>query len=447
SFAIRHLHAISGINITASHNPKEYNGYKVYWEDGAQLPPEEASVVAKEMDKIDIFAGIKNIPFENAQNTGFVRLIGNDIDEEFLKNVMKAAVNPEFVKTVSDEMALVYTPFHGTGYKLVPEALRRLGYKNICYVDKQMIPDGNFPTVKSPNPEEKAGFELAISLAKEKNIDLIIGTDPDADRIGVVLRDSSGEYNPISGNQIGVLLIDYLIQAKKLNHTLPQNAAVIKTIVTTEMARVLAEKNGVPCFDTFTGFKFMAEKIKEFEESGSFSFLIAFEESYGYLIGNHARDKDAVTAAVLISEMAAYYKTKKMTLYDALQKLYQEYGFFQENTINSVMPGVDGLTHMTKLMDNLRAYPPARIGGTPVLRVRDYLSGQTRYIVTGQTEPLDISGSNVLYFELVDNTRFIVRPSGTEPKIKTYILASGDSKEVLQEKVNRYTKASAELIK
>ncbi len=447
SFTIRHLRCIAGINITASHNPKEYNGYKVYWEDGAQVPPEEASVIAKEMEKTDIFTGVRRMPFDDAKKSGLVRMIGSEIDEAFLENVMKTSVNPDCVKAVADDLRLVYTPFHGTGYKLVPEALSRLGCRNIRCVEEQMIPDGTFPTVKSPNPENKEGFALAIELAKKENIDLIIGTDPDADRIGVVLRDPAGEYNPITGNQLGVLLIDYLIRAKKKKGTLPKNAAAIKTIVTTEMARAVCERNCVSCFDTFTGFKFMAEKIKEFEETRLYSCIIAFEESYGYLIGGHVRDKDAVTAAVLITEMAAYYKAKNMTLYDALNRLFETYGYYQEYTINTVMPGVDGLQRMQRLMDDLRANPPSTIGDTPVSRVRDYLSGHARCLASGKTEALEISGSNVLYFELSDKTSFIVRPSGTEPKIKTYILASAKTKEDAQEKVRRYTEAAAELIK
>ncbi|MDP4110242.1 MAG: phospho-sugar mutase [Bacillota bacterium] len=447
SFAIRQLHCIAGINITASHNPKEYNGYKVYWEDGAQLPPKEASAVAAETETIDIFTGVKTTPFEKAKETGLIHMIGKEIDEQFLKKVLDSAVDPDCVKNAPDDFKLVYTPFHGTGYRLVPEALSRLGCRSVFCVPEQMIPDGAFPTVKSPNPEEKAGFALAIDYAKKENIDLIVGTDPDADRIGVVFRDKSGDYIPLSGNQVGVLLADYIIRARRKKGTLPENAAVIKSLVTTEMARKICEKNSVACIDTFTGFKFMAERIKEFEENGAYSCILAFEESIGYLIGNHVRDKDAVTASVLIAEMAAYYKTKNMTLGDALQELFKTYGCFAECTVNSVMPGVDGLLHMSELMASLRKNPPLKIGGTPVLYLRDYLSGKKLNIENNKTEPLELSGSDVLYFGLSDGTRFIIRPSGTEPKIKTYILASGESLKEAMDRTERYKNAVGDLIK
>ena len=293
SFAVRHYGCIAGINITASHNPKEYNGYKVYWEDGAQLPPAEADVVAKEMAATDIFTGVKTTDFDEAVKSGMIRILDKQTDEAYLSEVIKVAVNPDCVKQVADDFKLVYTPFHGAGYRLVPEILRRLGYKHIICEPEQMKIDGDFPTVKNPNPEYKEGFYLAIDLAKKNDVDLIIGTDPDADRTGIVLKDKSGEYVTLSGNQVGVLLTDYIITAKKLTNTMPAHPAVLKSIVTTEMARAAAEKNGVACFDTFTGFKFLAEKIKQFEKDGSHEYIFAFEESYGYLCGDYARDKDA----------------------------------------------------------------------------------------------------------------------------------------------------------
>ena len=335
----------------------------------------------------------------------------------------------------------MYTPFHGTGYQLVPEILRRLGYRHILCVPEQMVPDGAFPTVKSPNPEDKAGFALAIELARKNDVDLIIGTDPDADRVGIVLKNSAGEYVTLSGNQVGVLLADYIIGAHRRAGTLPKNAAIIKTIVTTEMARRVAEQNGVKCFETFTGFKFMAEKIKQFEEEGSYRYLLAYEESYGYLMGDYARDKDAVTASMLIAEMAAYYRTQGMTLYDAMQKLYETYGYYSERTISLVMPGVDGLKDMARLMKTLREAPPQDIAGTPVSRVRDYADGTVRS-QDGTVEKMELSGSNVLYFELQDGSVFIVRPSGTEPKIKIYLMASGKDAAQAAAKIERYTAAA-----
>ena len=447
SFAVRHYGCIAGINITASHNPKEYNGYKVYWEDGAQLPPKEADVVAKEMEEIDIFTGVKAGDYGELVKSGKIRILSGETDEAYLQEVLKMAVNPDCVKAVADTFKLVYTPFHGAGYKLVPEALRRLGYQHILCVPEQMVIDGTFPTVASPNPENKEGFVYAIELAKQHNVDLIIGTDPDSDRVGIVLKDSEGEYVTLSGNQVGVLLIDYLITAKKLTNTMPERPAVLKTIVTTEMARKVCQENGVACFDTFTGFKFMAEKIKQFEAENSYRYIFAYEESYGYLCGDYARDKDAVTASMLIAEMAAYYKTKNMTLYDAMQKLYEKYGWYGEKTINVVMPGIAGLQNMAKLMDRLNAEPLTEIGGEKVNRIRYYKTGEILDLATGEKSKMELSGSNVLYYELADGTNFIIRPSGTEPKVKVYILAQGDDAAHIQVKIQRYEQAAHEIVK
>ncbi len=428
SFAIREYGCTAGINITASHNPKEYNGYKVYWSDGAQLPPAHAEVVAREMEKLDIFTGAKTMPYEDAVSRGLVTIMGAETDKEFLDMVMCQSVSQDSVKKVADTFKLVYTPFHGTGHELVPRALKKLGFKYVICVPEQMMIDGSFPTVKSPNPEEKAGFKLAIDLAKSVGATLIIGTDPDADRVGIVLRDNAGEYVTLSGNQVGVLLLDYLIKAKRENGTMPHNPAAIKTIVTTEMARRVGEANGVPVFDTFTGFKFMAEKIKEFEEKHSHRYIFAYEESYGYLAGDHCRDKDAVTASMLIAEMAAWYACKGMTLYDAMESLYKEYGCYGEQTLNLVMPGLEGMEKMKALMARLRSDPPENVSGTRVKAVRDYLRGERYDLATGAITRLEIKGSNVLYWELEDGTMFIVRPSGTEPKVKVYILAQGSDR-------------------
>ena len=447
SFAIRYYGTIAGINITASHNPKEYNGYKVYWEDGAQLPPKEADVVAKEMGALDFFADVKTMDFEEAKAKGLVKMMDWQTDEAYLKEVLKVAINPDCVKQVADDFKLVYTPFHGAGYRLVPEILKRIGYKHIICVPEQMVIDGDFPTVKSPNPENKEGFHLAIDLAKANGVDLIIGTDPDADRTGIVLKNSEGEYVTLSGNQVGVLLIDYVIAAKKLTGAMPEHPAVLKSLVTTEMARAAAEKNGVDCFDTFTGFKFLAEKIKQFETTGSHEYLFAFEESYGYLAGDYARDKDAVTASMLIAEMAAYYRTKGMTLYDAMQTMYEKYGYYTEQTISITMPGVAGLERMKELMAELRATPLTEVAGHKVEYIRDYQSGVRTCVSCGKTEEMELSGQNVLYYELAGGTSFIIRPSGTEPKVKVYIMAKADSKAESDAKVAALADAAKEIVK
>ena len=438
SFAIRKFGATAGINVTASHNPREYNGYKVYWADGAQLPPKHAQAIADAMAKIDIFTGIKRMIYTEAVDEGLVETIGAETDEDFLENVLSQSIDRDAVARVADSFKIVYTPFHGTGYRLVPEALRRLGIKNIIPVPQQMVIDGSFPTVKSPNPEEPEGFHLAIELARSENCDLIIGTDPDADRVGIMVRDDKGEYVTVSGNQTGVLLLDYIITAKKRAGTLPENAAAVKTIVTTEMAREVASQNGVHLDDTFTGFKFMAEKIAEYEKDGSYSYILAYEESYGYMIGDYVRDKDAVTASMLIAEMAAYYFEKGMTLLQALDALYEKYGYFAERTLNLVMPGIDGLENMRRLMARLRETPPAEISGVKVLRERDYASGKIIVPGLGFVGKTHITGSNVLYFELEDDTSFIVRPSGTEPKIKIYILVSGKDRQECSQKIDSY---------
>ena len=447
SFAIRYYGAIAGINITASHNPKEYNGYKVYWEDGAQLPPKEADVVAAEMDALDFFTDIKMMDFENAKKAGLVKMMDWQTDEAYLKEVIKVAINPDCVKQVADDFKLVYTPFHGAGYRLVPEILRRLGYKHIICEPQQMKIDGDFPTVKNPNPEYKEGFTLAIELAKQNDVDLIIGTDPDADRTGIVLKDKNGDYVTLSGNQVGVLLIDYIITARKLTGTMPEHPAVLKSLVTTEMARAAAEANGVACFDTFTGFKFLAEKIKQFEQTGSHQYLFAFEESYGYLAGDYARDKDAVTASMLIAEMAAYYRTKGMTLYDAMQTMYEKYGYYTEQTISITMPGVAGLERMKELMAELREKPLTEVAGYQVEYIRDYQPGVRTCVSCGKTEQMELSGQNVLYYELEGGTSFIIRPSGTEPKVKVYIMAKADSKAASDAKVAELAAAAKDIVK
>ena len=425
SFAVREYGCQAGVNVTASHNPKEYNGYKVYWADGAQLPPQHAAAIADELTRIDIFTGVQSMDYEQALAEGRIELLGEDCDRRFMANVMGMVNDYETVKKVADDFGLVYTPFHGCGYKLVPEALTRLGIKHLYCEPKQMVIDGDFPTVVSPNPENPEGFYLAIDLAREKNVDFILGTDPDSDRVGIMVRNKSGEFEPVTGNQTGVLLLDYLIGAMKRAGKLPAHPAALKTIVTTEMARAVAEANGLDCYDTFTGFKFMAEKMNELESAGKNTVIFSYEESYGYMIGHYVRDKDAVTASLLLTEMAAWYHAQGMTLFDALRSLYEKYGWYGEKTHNLVMPGLDGLEKMAALMQSLRAQPPVEIGGVAVAQYKDYSDGTVRDTATGAITPMPLSGSNVLRFELTDGTHIVVRPSGTEPKIKVYILTKG----------------------
>ena len=425
SFAVREYHCQAGINVTASHNPKEYNGYKVYWEDGAQLPPHHADAIAKRLEEIDVFAGVKSMDYDEAVKAGLIEVLGEETDQRFMANVTSMINDKETVAKVADTFKLVYTPFHGCGYKLVPEALRALGIKHLICEPKQMVIDGNFPTVASPNPENPEGFYLAIDLARENDVDFILGTDPDSDRVGIMIRDHSGEYRPGTGNQTGVLLLDYLIGAMKRSGKLPEKPVALKTIVTTEMARKVAEANGVACYDTFTGFKFMAEKKNALEESGQGKVIFSYEESYGYMLGDYVRDKDAVTASMMLTEMAAWYAAQGMTLFDALEKLYEKYGYYAEKTHNLVMPGLDGLKDMAELMKNLRENPPADISGVKVVTRKDYSNGSVVDCATGEASTMELSGSNVLRFELADGTSVIVRPSGTEPKIKVYILTRG----------------------
>ena len=425
SFAVREYGCQAGVNVTASHNPKEYNGYKVYWADGAQLPPQHAAAIADELTRIDIFTGVQSMDYEQALAEGRIELLGEDCDRRFMANVMGMVNDYETVKKVADDFGLVYTPFHGCGYKLVPEALTRLGIKHLYCEPKQMVIDGDFPTVVSPNPENPEGFYLAIDLAREKNVDFILGTDPDSDRVGIMVRNKAGEFEPVTGNQTGVLLLDYLIGAMKRAGKLPAHPAALKTIVTTEMARAVAEANGLDCYDTFTGFKFMAEKMNELESAGKNTVIFSYEESYGYMIGHYVRDKDAVTASLLLTEMAAWYHAQGMTLFDALRSLYEKYGWYGEKTHNLVMPGLDGLEKMAALMQSLRAQPPVEIGGVKVAQYKDYSDGTVRDAATGAITPMPLSGSNVLRFELTDGSHIVVRPSGTEPKIKVYILTKG----------------------
>ena len=438
SFAVREYGCIAGINVTASHNPKEYNGYKVYWEDGAQLPPRHADEVARKMRELDVFASVKTMDYDQAVSQGKITLLGAETDERFLSNVMEQVNDKAVVEQMADTFKMVYTPFHGTGYQLIPEALKRLGMKHVICVPEQMVIDGNFPTVASPNPENPEGFYLAVDLAKANDADFILGSDPDADRVGIMVRTKDDDFVVISGNQTGVLLLDYLIGAKQRTGKMPANPVALKTIVTTEMARKVAETNGLKCYDTFTGFKFLAEKKDKLENAGEGKVIFAYEESYGYMLGDYVRDKDAVTAALSLTEMAAWYAGQGMTLYDALLACYEKYGYYGEKTLNLVMPGLDGLKKMADLMANLREKPPVEIAGVGVLQQKDYKDGSVVNVADGAKSTMELSGSNVLRYEMADGTSLIVRPSGTEPKVKVYILANDASREACDAKVAKY---------
>ena len=446
SFAVREYHCIAGVNVTASHNPKEYNGYKVYWQDGAQLPPHHADAIAKKMAELDLFDSIVRVDYDEALKSGMITLMGEETDEKFLANVMGQVNDKAAVEKVADTFKMIYTPFHGTGYKLIPEVLKRLGMKHVICVPEQMVVDGNFPTVVSPNPENPEGFYLAVDLAKKNNADFILGSDPDADRVGIMVRTKDDDFVVISGNQTGVLLLDYLIGAKRRTGKMPEKPVALKTIVTTEMARKVAEVNGLQCYDTFTGFKFLAEKKDKLENSGEGKVIFSYEESYGYMLGDYVRDKDAVSASVELSEMAAWYASQGMTLYDALQALFEKYGYYGEKTMNLVMPGLDGLKKMADLMANLRQNPPTEIAGVAVKQQKDYQDGSVVNVADGSKETMALSGSNVLRYEMADGTSLIVRPSGTEPKVKVYILANGTTKAECDEKVAKYA-AWAETLK
>ena len=446
SFAVREYGCAAGLNVTASHNPPEYNGYKVYWSDGAQLPPQHAAAIAAQMEQLDVFDDIQSLAYETALEKGLITLMGKETDDKFLAHVLAQINDKASVAKVADTFTMVYTPFHGTGYQQIPYVLGELGIRHLHCVPEQMLIDGTFPTVKSPNPETPESFALALDLAKKVNADLILGSDPDADRVAIQVKDKTGQYVQISGNQTGVLLLDYLIGAKKRAGTLPADAVALKSLVTTDMARVVAEANGVKSYNTFTGFKFMAEKKNQLEAAGQGHVIFSYEESIGYMIGDYVRDKDAVTASLLLTEMTAWYAAQGMTLLDALDALYAKYGYYGEKTLNLVMPGLEGMALMANLMAKLRQTPPAEIAGTTVLRQKDYQDGTERDTASGALSPMALVGSNVLAYDLADETTIVVRPSGTEPKIKVYVLAKGKDSTDSQEKVAKYA-AWAETLK
>ncbi|MBQ4629392.1 MAG: phospho-sugar mutase [Clostridia bacterium] len=436
SFAVRYLGCSRGIVITASHNPKEYNGYKAYGEDGGQLPPESSDYVISIISKTDIFNDVKTISEDEAKKSGLLEIIGEEIDKAYLENVKKQSVNSRVIDELGDDFSVIYSPFHGTGNKPVRRILEMSGVKNLRIVKEQELPDSEFSTVKSPNPEEKAGFSYAIEMAKEQKADLIFATDPDADRIGVIVTDTNGEFIPLTGNQVGVLLSEFILRNKKENGTLKSNGALIKTIVTTSMIYPIAKEYGVHVHDVLTGFKYIAELIKDFEENDYYNeFLLGFEESYGYLSGTYARDKDAVVASMLIAEMAADYKSKGMTLYDGLVNLYEKYGYYLEGVKQLTFAGIDGAEKIKSIMEMFRSNPPKELAGMKVTRMWDVKNGVIKSFDGGEDVALTLPKSDVFRYDLENDAWFAVRPSGTEPKIKFYFGVCENS----------YSKAQAKL--
>ena len=437
SFAVRQFGAAAGINVTASHNPKEYNGFKVYGEGGAQLPTHMADKVAEKMALLDPLA-----PRPESDSMASLTWLEEDFDEQYINAVLQCTIAPEHL--AEDAFPIVYTPFHGVGGAIVPEVLRRAGLKHIVFVQEQMAPDGTFPTVISPNPEDPAGFALAVEYAKKHNIDFLVGTDPDSDRVGIVVRDKNGEYAPVSGNRTGSLLLHYILTVGREKGLLPEHPALVKTIVTSDLPRVIAEKNGCASFSTFTGFKYMAEKVAQLEQEGKYHYVLAYEESYGYMIGDHARDKDGVVGALLLCEMAAWYRSRGMTVLEGLDELLQIYGAYGEVTRSVMLPGEDGSLRMARIMAQLRQQPPAEWDGIPVESWVDYEPGRC---YTGDTvTELELQGSNVLEYRLATGEKLIVRPSGTEPKIKIYALMQGVTAEQADDRAAHCAKAAEDLL-
>ena len=444
SFAIRELNCIAGINITASHNPKEYNGYKAYWEDGAQISPSQAKVISSIAAQIDILGGAKTMHVEAAIKDGLIKILGEEFDEKYLDAVQKTAVNPSAISQVADSLAIVYTPLHGAGKRLVPEIMRRIGLKHIYLVDEQMTPDGNFPTVKKPNPEYADVFSGGIAIADKVGSDLVIATDPDADRVGVMCRGQDGKFFTVTGNQMGALLLDYVISAARESGKLSSNDYAVKSVVSTDLANRICEKQGVVLYDVPTGFKYIGEVIKTYEEQNkSGRFLLGFEESYGYLFGTYARDKDAVGATMMICEMTAWYAKQGMNLGDALQALYAKYGLYREGMLDVYMEGFDGIERRARVMQQLREKSPVQIGGVKVALAEDFATGIAVNAKTGEQSAAKLKDLDVLFYTLENGDKVIVRPSGTEPKIKIYFLCHGNEDAELSAKIAAYT-ASAE---
>lgn len=442
SFALRTLGCTAGIVVTASHNPPEYNGYKVYWEDGAQITaPKDAQIIG-EVNAIKDYAEIKKMTTEEAKTAGLYEVIGKEIDDKYMEALKKLVLHPEAIKQMASSLKIVYTPLHGTGNVPVRRVLKELGFEQVTVVPEQELPDGNFPTVSYPNPEDKKAFALALDLAKKVDADLVLATDPDADRLGVYAKDTkTGEYKVFTGNMSGMLICEYEMSQKKALGILPANGALVTTIVSSNMAQAVAKEYGMKFIECLTGFKYIGEQIKFFEQTGSNEYVFGFEESYGCLVGTHARDKDAVVAVMALCEAAAYYKTQGITLWDQMLNIYTKYGYYKEDLFTMTFKGADGAKKMQDMMDAYRKNTPKQVGAYKVLRLRDYKNDVITDLATGETAPTGLPKSNVLYFELENDAWFCVRPSGTEPKIKFYAGIKGTSLEDSAKKLDELMEA------
>ena len=430
SYAVRKLNCIAGINITASHNPPEYNGYKVYWEDGAQITPPHDGGIMAEVKKVTDYATVKSMSKEEAEAAGLYVTIGKEVDDAYIEELKTQVIHWDSIKEAQKDLTIVYTPLHGTGNIPARRVLKELGFENVYVVPEQELPDGEFPTVSYPNPEDKAAFKLALDLAKEKNADLVLATDPDADRLGVYVKDSkTGEYMVLTGNMSGCLLADYEIGQRAATKGLPVDGALIKTIVTSNMADAIAKAYGARLIEVLTGFKYIGQQILGFEKSGKGTYLFGFEESYGCLIGTHARDKDAIVATMALCEAAAYYKTQNMTLWDAMIAMYEKYGYYKDDIKSVSLKGIEGLQKIQEILETLRANTPEKIGSYQVLSARDYKQDTVKNLATGEVTSTGLPSSNVLYYDLNDDAWLCVRPSGTEPKVKFYYGVKGTSLE------------------
>lgn len=428
SFAVRHLGCVAGINVTASHNPPEYNGYKVYWEDGAQITPPHDSGIMGEVKAISDWNTVKTMDKAEAEKAGLFEVIGKEVDDAYMAELKKQVIHMDAIQAEGKNLKIVYTPLHGTGNIPARRILKELGFENVYVVKEQELPDGDFPTVSYPNPEAAEAFELGLKLAKEVDADLVLATDPDADRLGVRVKDKNGEYHDLTGNMSGCLLANYEIsQRKAVNGSLPEDGALIKTIVTTNLADAIAKGYGVKLIEVLTGFKFIGQQILGFEKSGKGSYLFGFEESYGCLIGTYARDKDAIVATMALCEAAAYYKTQGKTLWDALIEMYEQFGYYKDDIKAVTMKGIEGLQKIQDIMNSLRQNPPAEFAGHKVVAVRDYKADTIKNLETGEVTPTGLPNSNVLYYELTNDAWVCVRPSGTEPKVKFYYGVKGTS--------------------
>ena len=430
SFAVRELGCISGIVITASHNPREYNGYKVYWEDGAQITPPHDKNILAEVAKVTDFAQVKTMSEEEATAAGLYHIIGKEMDDRYMTELKKQSIHPEIIKKMAKDIKIVYTPLHGTGNLPVRRVLKELGFEQVYVVPEQELPDGNFPTVSYPNPESPKAFELALKLAKKVDADIVLATDPDADRLGVYAKNTAtGEYVSFTGNMSGMLIAEYILRERKENGTLPQNAALVETIVTTDMAKAVAAAYGVKIIEVLTGFKYIGEQIKLFEQNNSYSYVFGLEESYGCLAGTYARDKDACVAVMMLCEVASFYKNQNKTLWDAMLDMYEKYGYYKEGLETMTLKGMDGAQQIQSMMTKMREHVPAEVGAYKVLAIRDYKTGIRKDLENGKEEPAGLPESNVLYYELSNHAWCCVRPSGTEPKIKFYFGVVGESLE------------------